>query len=68
MREEIQKAWDAAQTTEEKKSVLKKYGNELTQDELEAFCGKKLTKENMEMIAGGKSKDGHGAFYCCAWQ
>ncbi len=64
MREEVQKAWDAAKTDEDKKNVLMKYGKELTQEELEGFCGKKLTKENMEMISGGNA---YQAFYCCAW-
>ena len=65
MREELKKAWDAAKTDDEKKSVLEQYGAELTQEELEAFCGKKLTKENMEMISAGNA---YQAFYCCAWQ
>ena len=47
-----------------KKAVLEKYGAELTQDELETFYGKKLTKEDMEMLAAGNA---YQAFYCCAW-
>lgn len=64
MRDEVKKAWDAAKTDEEKRNVLMKYANELSQEELETFCGRKLTKENMEMLAGGK---GFEALYCCAW-
>ncbi|MBQ1366378.1 MAG: hypothetical protein IIY60_11220 [Clostridia bacterium] len=64
MKDEIMKAWQAAKTDDEKKAVLEKYGAELTQEELETFYGKKLTKEDMEMLAAGNA---YQAFYCCAW-
>ena len=47
MKDEIMKAWQAAKTDDEKKAVLEKYGAELTQEQLETFYGKKLTKEDM---------------------
>lgn len=64
MKDEIMQAWQAAKTDDEKKAVLEKYGAELTQEELETFYGKKLTKEDMEMLAAGNA---YQAFYCCAW-
>jgi len=63
--EEIKAALEAAKTDEDKKAVMEKYGAELSQDQLIELCGKKITKEQMEMIAAGS---GASAFYCCAWQ
>jgi len=62
--EEIKAAMAAAQTDDEKKAIMEKYGAELTIDQLSEICGKKITKEQMEMIAAGT---GGQSLYTCAW-
>lgn len=65
MVDKIKAELEAAGTEDEKKAIIDKYSKDLSQETLEEFCGKKLTKENMEMISAGGSAS---AFYCCAWQ
>lgn len=65
MIDKIKEELEAATSDDAKKAVIDKYSKDLSQEELEGFCGKKLTKENMEMISAGGSAS---AFYCCAWQ